>query len=136
MKKEKEKEIHVVTNYVSSKEDTELIIQLKNSQNQLKLEIAQLRRELEGNDEVWEKRVDVLKRKYNSTLILRQLACVNFLLLLSSLHAIKDEMFLRQTLRKQSNQIAYASVAYTVVALEFHLMNKKMCSLTKCCAFQ
>ncbi len=57
--------VKVITNYVpvTSKEDTELIIQLKNNEKELKLEVARLRRELEGNDEVWEKRVDVLKRK-------------------------------------------------------------------------
>ena len=37
-----------------------------------------------------------------------------------SLHAIKDEMYLRQNLQKNSVQLAYASIAYTVYINKYY----------------
>lgn len=93
LQKEKEKEIIMNSVKTTRKEDMDLIMKLKNNELNLKYEITKLKRELHRNNEEWEKKFDILKH---------------------SLHAIKDEMYLREKLKKQSSQLAYASVAYTM----------------------
>ncbi|CAF0744677.1 unnamed protein product [Brachionus calyciflorus] len=91
LQKEKERELSNAKS--ASNKDTELILKLKSNENYLKSEINRLKREIHRNNETWEKKFDILKH---------------------SLHAIKDEMYLRQNLQKQSANLAYASVAYTM----------------------
>lgn len=98
---------------VSRKEDLDLILKLKTNEQFYKVEIARLHKEINRNNETWEKRFDILKHRFFLSLSLPLLLIKN-LFYLSSLHAIKDEMYLRQNLQKQSVQLAYASIAYTV----------------------
>jgi hypothetical protein len=46
------------------KEDLDLIIKLKNNEQNLKYEITKLKKELHRNNEEWEKKFDVLKNRY------------------------------------------------------------------------
>ena len=91
--KERERELLLKSAKNSLPEDAELILKLKTNEQYSKGEIARLNREINRNNETWEKKFDILKH---------------------SLHAIKDEMYSRQNLQKSSVNLAYASVAYTV----------------------
>ena len=45
------------------KEDLDLILKLKNNEQNLKYEITKLKKELHRNNEEWEKKFDVLKNR-------------------------------------------------------------------------
>lgn len=90
---EREKEQLLKSAKNSRPEDIDLIIKLKANEQYLKSDVARLSREINRTNETWEKKFDILKH---------------------SLHAIKDEMYLRQNLQKSSVNLAYASIAYTM----------------------
>jgi hypothetical protein len=87
----------------SHRRDADLIFRLKSNELHLKAEIAKLKRELDRNNQTWEKKFEILKQQ---------------------LHSIKDEMYLRQTLRKQTtnSKLSYASVAYTVIFISLKVV--------------
>ncbi|KAJ8012042.1 hypothetical protein DPEC_G00064580 [Dallia pectoralis] len=58
-----------------------------------KKEIEKLQKQLLRSNEIWEKKFEILK---------------------ASFHAVKDEMFLRQTLQRQAALLQHASVSYTM----------------------
>ncbi|RNA30641.1 calponin homology domain-containing protein [Brachionus plicatilis] len=91
IQRDKERELSFAKS--AANRDNELISKLKSNETYLKSEINRLKREVHRNNETWEKKFDILK---------------------DSLHAIKHEMYLRQSLQKQSAHLAYASVAYTM----------------------
>jgi hypothetical protein len=61
--KEKEKEALMNNSRAARKEDLDLIMKLKNNEQNLKYEITKLKKELHRNNEEWEKKFDVLKNR-------------------------------------------------------------------------
>lgn len=90
---ERERDMLMKSAKNSRPEDIDMILKLRTSEQYLKSDIARLNREIARTNETWEKKFDILKH---------------------SLHAIKDEMYLRQNLQKSSVNLAYASIAYTM----------------------
>ncbi|XP_070566586.1 uncharacterized protein C10orf67, mitochondrial-like isoform X2 [Ptychodera flava] len=77
-----------------NKSDEDLA-RLKKLEKLLKQENVKLKRELDRTHKTWEKKFAILQQ---------------------SLHAIKDESYLRQTLQKQAATLAHASVTYSADA--------------------
>ncbi|XP_077978479.1 uncharacterized protein LOC144433942 isoform X1 [Glandiceps talaboti] len=88
MAKEKEEALK------DNKSDEDLA-RLRKLEKVLKQEVAKLKRELDRTNRTWEKKFAILQQ---------------------SLHAIKDESYLRQTLQKQAATLAHASVTYAADA--------------------
>ena len=65
LQKEKEKEALMNSSKTARKEDLDLILKLKNNEQNLKYEITKLKKELHRNNEEWEKKFDVLKNRQN-----------------------------------------------------------------------
>ena len=63
LQKEKEKEALMNSSKTARKEDLDLIMKLKNNEQNLKYEITKLKKELHRNNEEWEKKFDVLKNR-------------------------------------------------------------------------
>ncbi|XP_059175355.1 uncharacterized protein C10orf67, mitochondrial-like [Physella acuta] len=84
--KEKEK-VTILTNN-ASKSETQ-----KDSESKLRAEIIRLQSELEKTHQMWEKKFAILQQ---------------------SMHALKDESYLRQTLQRQAAQLHKAAVSYSV----------------------
>ncbi|XP_046883077.1 uncharacterized protein C10orf67 homolog, mitochondrial [Hypomesus transpacificus] len=87
---------------VVQKEEGDLIQQLeslKKTETALRSQTAKLQKELFRSNELWEVKFEVLNRSF---------------------HAVKDEMFLRQTLQRQAAQLQHASVTYTMETPVYH----------------
>ena len=65
MQKEKEREALILANSSkqSRKEDLEIISKLKTNEMFLKSDIIRLKKELQKNNETWEKKFDILKHR-------------------------------------------------------------------------
>ncbi|XP_035827039.1 uncharacterized protein C10orf67, mitochondrial isoform X2 [Aplysia californica] len=83
--KEKEKSSSATQDSISSKT-------LKESEDKLKTEILRLQAEVEKAHRTWEKKFAILQQ---------------------SMHALKDESYLRQTLQRQAAQLHHAAVSYS-----------------------
>ena len=64
MKKQKEAEADSLSK-ASRKEDLELISKLKKNEAYLKADIERLKREISRTNEIWEKKFEVLKKRFH-----------------------------------------------------------------------
>ncbi|KAH9520199.1 hypothetical protein Btru_060252 [Bulinus truncatus] len=101
--KEKEKNEILATKSMSSKT-------LKDAEDKLKAEIQRLHSELEKTHLMWEKKFAILQQ---------------------SMHALKDESYLRQTLQRQAAQLHHAAVSYSVDVPKGIMPTKEFSPTTK-----
>ncbi|XP_058600357.1 uncharacterized protein C10orf67 homolog, mitochondrial isoform X1 [Onychostoma macrolepis] len=100
--------------------DTELaqnIKELRNTEAMQKKEIERLSKQLCMSNQVWEKKFEILRQRYTATLIAfstDSMSSSTLAISLLSFHAIKDEMFLRQTLQRQEAILHNASVSFAM----------------------
>ncbi|XP_019897816.2 uncharacterized protein C10orf67 homolog, mitochondrial [Esox lucius] len=80
--------------------------ELKRVETVQKKQIERLQKQLFRSNGIWEKKFEILK---------------------ASFHAIKDEMFLRQTLQRQAASLQHASVSYTSILRKTGKMNAGWC---------
>ncbi|XP_043111966.1 uncharacterized protein C10orf67 homolog, mitochondrial isoform X1 [Puntigrus tetrazona] len=102
-------------------ESAQKIKELKKTEAMQKKEIERLSKQLYMSNQAWEKKFEILRQRYITTLgcfffFIDSMSCSTLTFSFLSFHAIKDEMFLRQTLQRQEAILHNASVSFAMNA--------------------